>query len=327
MSAGIGLRDYVLRRILQSIPLIFFIIILSFFFIKASPGDPVHLIVGEMASEELIELTRKAYGLDQPLHIQLIKYFANIFQGNLGFSMRYSAPVLSIFLARLPATLLLMFSAIFFSSFVGIFLGTLSARRSYSLWDNAISTLGVVGFSIPVFWLAQILLYAFAVYLRLFPSSGIVSLKAMPQNALEYVLQVLHHITLPGVALGAYYLALVTRLTRAKMLEVLKEDYIVTAKSKGISERSVLFRHALGNAILPVYTLIGWNIGRAVISTVLIERVFAWPGLGSLIYDAISGRDYPLIMGSFIIVGVFLIIVNLVVDVSYGFLDPRVRYQ
>jgi peptide/nickel transport system permease protein len=260
--------------------------------------------------------------------VQLVRYLEEIFKGNLGLSLRYqNAPVLSLVLARLPATLLLMGFAFTFSSFAGIFLGVISARKPYSLLDNITTALGVMGFSIPVFWLAQMLLFAFALDLRLFPPSGIISLRAEPQNPFEYCYQILYHIALPAAALSTYYVALIARLTRAKMLEVIKEDYIITARSKGISERLVLFRHALRNAILPVFTLIGYNISRALIGTVVVERVFAWPGVGSLIFEAILARDYPLIMGTFIFVSVFLVIVNLVVDFSYGFLDPRVRYR
>ena len=191
--------------------------------------------------------------------------------------------------------------------------------------DNATMTLSLLGYSLPVFWLAQILLLVFAVRLGWFPVQGIVSVRE-ELTGLRYVVDIAHHLILPAVALGLLHLALITRLTRASMLEVLRQDYITTAWSKGLDQSTVLYRHALRNALLPVVTIIGLNLGAMLTGAVLTETVFGWPGLGRLMYDAISSRDYPVLMGNFVVISISVIAANLITDITYGLLDPRIRY-
>jgi peptide/nickel transport system permease protein len=321
-----SLRSYLTRRILQAVPLVFGVIVLTFMIIHVAPGDPAYVLAGETASPEYIEMVRESLGLDKPLYEQLVIYIGSVMRGDLGYSYVFRQPVLNIILERVPATLLLMSTALVVCSAVGIALGVISSKSPYSIKDNITTAVSILGYSLPVFWLAQILLLIFAVRLDWFPVQGIRSLRE-ELIGIPYVLDMAHHLVLPAFALGMFHLALVSRLTRASMLEVLRQDFITTAWSKGLDENTVFYRHALRNALLPVVTVIGLNLGVMLTGAVLTESVFAWPGLGRLMYDAISSRDYPVLMGNFIVVSISVIAWNLVTDVVYGFLDPRIRYR
>jgi peptide/nickel transport system permease protein len=320
------MRSYVVRRILEAFPLIFGVIFLTFMIIHIAPGDPVFILAGEGASPEYIDRVREYLGMNKSLLEQFFMYMGAVLRGDLGYSFMFRQPVLQLVLQRIPATLLLMGAAIAISSTVGVILGVFSSKRPYSLQDSLTTSISLFGYSLPVFWLAQILLLIFAITLGWFPTHGMFSARE-ELTEIENVLDVVHHLTLPALALAMSNLALITRLTRASMLEVLRQDFITSAWAKGLDEKSVLYRHAFRNALLPVVTMLGLNVGMMLTGAVLTETVFGWPGLGRLMYEAINTRDYPVLMGNFIIVSVSVVSVNLVTDLVYALLDPRIRHM
>ena len=257
--------------------------------------------------------------------VQLGVYLSRMFRGNLGFSLYFNQPVLDLILQRLPATILLMATQLIFAVLAGMLLGIAAARRPYSLLDNATTSLALVGYSMPVFWTGLLLVLLFSVRLGLFPSGGMVSAREH-LTGVAAVVDVFHHLLLPALTLGLVNLALYARLTRTSMLDVLSQDYIRTARAKGLGELRVTRRHGLRNALLPVVTITGIDLGRMVGGAVLTETVFAWPGVGTLTFTALQTRDYPLIVGVFVLVSIAVILANLLVDVTYGLLDPRIRY-
>lgn len=320
-----SLTQYILRRLFQGGPLILGIVVLNFCLIHLAPGDPIISLVGEFqTSEEYIQSVRRQYGLDKPLLVQLFIYMGNVLRGDFGYSFSFKQPVLDVILDRIPATLLLMVVTILFSTILGVILGVVSSRKQYSKTDNLATLISLVGYSIPVFWLGQILLIGFSLKFPLFPAQGMQSLRET-YTGIAYAADVLHHLVLPAFALGLSYLAINTRFTRASMLEVLSQDYVRTARAKGLSERKVIYKHALRNALLPLVTLTGLNFGFLLAGAVLTETVFAWPGLGRLMYDSIYTRDYPVLMGMFIFISAMVIVVNLITDIFYSVLDPRIR--
>jgi len=328
MSETRSMARYVVRRLLQGIPTIFVIIILNFLLIHLAPGDPTYLLLGaEVQDQALIDRIRATYGLDKPLYEQLGIYVAQVLQGNLGESYWYRAPVSKLILDRLPATLLLMGSALLFAVVFGIVFGVTSSRRPYSLVDSVLSTFSVVGYSIPLFWLGQVLIIVFSLWLGLLPFGGFTSVPTEQIMTGEGILDVLRHLVLPAFALGTAQLALIYRLTRANMLETLGQDYIIAARAKGLDENAVVYGHALRNCLLPIVTVIGMNTGFMFAGAVLTETVFTWPGLGRLMFDSLLRRDYPVVMGDFIFMSVMIIIIILITDTTYAYLDPRVRYR
>ncbi|WP_165933608.1 ABC transporter permease [Aquabacter spiritensis] len=318
---------YVVRRLAQAVPLIFVVILLNFFLIHAAPGDPIDFLVGSMdASPEYIEDLRREFGLDQPLGTQLWAYLTRMAHFDLGYSLRYRQSVLDLILSRMPATLLLMVTALVASSAVGILLGVIAAQRPYSATDQTSTFLALAGYSMPVFWLGQLVLIVFSLHLGWFPTQGMYSLRA-PAEGWGRIVDVLHHLALPAFTYSLYHLALIFRLTRIKMQETLSLDFIVTARAKGASEGRVVYGHALRNAILPVVTVIGMNFGFMLAGSVLTETVFAWPGMGRLLYEAIQARDYPVLMGLFTVLSLMVIAANVVTDLIYAVIDPRVVYR
>lgn len=320
------LRRYVAGRLLQAVPLIFVVTTINFILIQTAPGDPIHLLIGEgAASEELIEQTRAEFGLDRPMHVQFFSYIGNVLQLNLGYSLRYREDVFDLIIGRLPASLLLMGTAFIVSSAVGILLGLYAGTRKDSLADRVAVVLSILGYSMPVFFLGLILLTVFSLRLGWFPAQGMYNIRN-PQEGWGLVADVAHHLVLPVITYSAFQLALIFRVTRVKMQQVMEEDYITTARAKGILERRVIFRHAVPNTLLPIVTILGLNLEWLLAGSVLTETVFAWPGLGRLMFDAVSARDFPLLMGLFIVISSFVIIVNLFTDVLYRAIDPRVTF-
>jgi len=318
---------YMLRRFITTIPHFFMVVALAFLLIHLAPGSPITLLAGEYGTDpQYIARIEKMFGLDQPLHIQLFKYILQVCRGDLGFSFIYMEPVSNVIFKRMILTLQLMGLALLFSTTFGVLMGVISSKNPYSLTDNVTTTLSLVGYSIPVFWMGQVLLLVFALNLSWFPLGGIKNLR-FEYMGFRATLDVLHHLALPSMALGIIYAALVARLERASMLEVLGQDYIVTARAKGLKESSVLYKHALRNALLPVVTIVGLTMGFVLSGAVLTETVFGLPGLGTLIKDAIYQRDYPVLMGAFVFSSIFTISANLMTDIVYSFLDPRIRYQ
>lgn len=326
MNAG-SLSRYVLIRLAQLLPIVFIIVVLNFFLIRLAPGDPIAYIIGDApVAEELVQELRAKLGLDQPILTQLLIYLGNVAQGDFGYSYVSRAPVAEVILARMPATLLLMITQYVLAIVVGITLGVVSARNQGTLLDAGVTFFSVLGYALPVFWLGQMLMLFFSMQLGWFPAQGMMSLR-YSLSPWEKAVSVAHHLVLPALTLAIFNLALIARLTRANMLQVLRLEYIIFARSKGISERSVVYGHALRNAVLPVVTVIGLNIKTLITGAVLTETVFAWPGLGRLTFDAIHARDYPVLMAMFVFVGILVVIANLITDIVYAWLDPRIRLQ
>ncbi len=317
---------FIARRLLQVVPVILAIAILTFLIVHLAPGDPVNILLGEYGSTpEFREQIRRDYGLDRPTLVQLGVYLRHVLTGDLGFSFYFNQPVVDLVLQRLPATILLMGTQLIFALIVGVTLGVAAARRPYSALDNATTSVALVGYSMPVFWMGLLLILLFSTRLSLLPSGGMTSAREHVTGAAA-VLDVLRHLVLPAFTLGVANLALYARLTRTSMLEVLSQDYIRTARAKGLGERQVTRRHGLRNALLPVVTITGVDLGRMIGGAILTETVFAWPGVGTLTFTALQTRDYPVIIGIFIFLATAVILANLLVDVAYSFVDPRIRY-
>ncbi|HXG52548.1 MAG TPA: ABC transporter permease [candidate division Zixibacteria bacterium] len=320
------MTTYALRRLLHAGPLLLCVVVLNFTLVHLAPGDPIESLVGEFpAPDAYVQEMQRKFGLDQPLHIQLWLYIKSVLQGDLGFSFYYRQPVLTVILERVPATLQLMVPALLFSSLFGVALGVLAARKPYSAADNAISAFAMLGYCLPVFWLGQMLMLVFSIQLGWLPSQGVQSLGTQLQG-LAALRDRLAHLVLPVLALSIRHLAINVRIMRSSVLEVSYEDYITLARSKGLDEKKVVSRHMLPNALLPVVTIIGLDVGFLFTGSVLVETVFGWPGVGRLMYESILKRDYPVLMGTFLITTVLVVVTNLVVDLVYLWLDPRVTY-
>jgi peptide/nickel transport system permease protein len=321
-----AILNFVLRRLFHALPLLVCVIVFNFFLIHLAPGDPIQALVGEFpAPEAYIAEMHKVFGLDQPLYIQLLLYIKNILGGDLGFSFYYRQPVLSVILDRVPATLQLMVPALLFSATIGILLGVLSARKPYSLADNTISVFSLFGYCVPAFWLGQMLMAAFAIELGWLPSQGIKTVGADLEGA-ALIADRAAHLVLPFAALAIRHLAVNARMMRSSMLEVAYEDFVTVARAKGLDEKVVIARHMVPNALMPVVTIIGVDVGFLFTGSVLVETVFGWPGIGRLMYESIVKRDYPVLMGNFLITTALVVVVNLIVDLIYVWLDPRVKY-
>ncbi len=316
---------YLLRRAVQSLLLILILIVVNFLLIHAAPGDPVHLLSGQSGDEKYYDFIRAKFGLNQPLTTQLWIYLSSVLGGDLGYSLGYQQPVTSVIIARIPATLLLTVSAVLVSSIAGIVLGVEAARRENSAIDRFINAFALVGYSVPSFSVGHLLLIVFALRLGLFPAQSMSS-AAQELTGLAYGFDVLSHLVLPVTTLAVVYVAQIMRLTRTAMLNVLSENFITAARAKGLSESRVVYGHALRNALLPIVTVVGHDFGMLLSGAVLVETVFAWPGLGRLMIDALAMRDYPVLMGLFLMISVSVILVNFTVDMTYSALDPRIRY-
>jgi peptide/nickel transport system permease protein len=318
--------NFVSRRLLHALPLLVCVIVFNFFLIHLAPGDPIQALVGEFpAPESYILEMRKAFGLDQPVYIQLLLYIKNVLAGDLGFSFYYRQPVLTVILDRVPATLQLMVPALLFSATVGILLGVLSARKPYSLADNTISVFSLFGYCVPAFWLGQMLMAAFAIELGWLPSQGMKTV-GVDLQGVSLIIDRTAHLALPFAALAIRHLAVNARMMRSSMLEVAYEDFVTVARAKGLDEKAVIAHHMVPNALMPVVTIIGVDVGFLFTGSVLVESVFGWPGIGRLMYESIVKRDYPVLMGNFLITTVLVVVVNLIVDLIYLWLDPRVKY-
>lgn len=313
------MTGYTVRRILHTIPVLVAASIVIFLLLHLVPGDPAAVLAGPEASQEQLQAIRERMGLTQPIYVQYGLYMRQLLQGDMGRSYYFKEDIAKLVVRTMPATLELSFVALLFSLLVGIPIGIVSATRRNSWIDHLSMGGAVIGISIPVFWLGIMLIYLFAVQLDLLPASG--------RGGPLWTRSGLEHIILPAISLGALMMASTTRLTRGAMLEVLQEDYIRTARSKGLRERVVVYRHALRNALIPVVTNVGLQIGFLLSGSFLTETVFAWPGIGRLSVEAMFRRDYPLVQGTMLMVVFFFIIVNLLVDLMYGVLDPRISYE
>jgi len=310
---------YVVRRILATLPVMGIVVIFVFLLVRIAPGDPAAIIAGDYATSENIQKIRVGLGLDKPIHVQFWIYLSNLAQGDLGRSLHSRLPVSQLILQRVEPTVALALSTLCFAVLMAIPLGILAAWKAGSLIDRGVMMLAVGGFSIPVFWLGFLLIYAFSIRLDLLPVQGYVSFR---QGFVPFV----RHLILPTIALGLIYMALLARITRASVLEILQSDYIRTAYAKGLRPSAVLFAHALKNAAVPVVTTIGVGFALLMGGVVITESVFALPGLGRLTVDAVLQRDYSIIQGVTLIFAFVYALVNLLVDLSYTLFDPRIRY-
>lgn len=320
------LRRYIARRLVQIVPLIFFVILINFFLIHTAPGDPAWIMAGEYADPNYVAFLRVRYGLDKPFSEQFVRYISRVINGDLGYSFTYQRPVLDVIMERSQATLLLMLSAQTVSLIIAILLGTFVAKRFKSKFGMFVSLTTLAMYSMPVFWSGLMYITIFSLRLGLFPTSGIAS-TFFEGGIIENILDRLSHLFLPLLTLVGYYMPVYQRLVESSIVEVMNEDFITTARAIGLTERSVFIRHALRNALLPVITVFALTIGVSFSGAILTETVFGWPGMGSLMYDAISKRDYPILMGLFLIVSVCIVIVTLIADIIYIYLDPRIEYR
>lgn len=322
-----NLIKYIIKRLLQGIPMILAVVILCFCIIQLAPGDPITLMtVGYTPTEEMREILEETWGLNQPVIEQLLNYLRRMLSGDFGYSYVQSATVVSVLAERLPKTFLLMFTSLGLSTIIGTLFGIYCSRKMYSLSDNIFRVIALVGYSAPMFWIAEVLILIFGVNLKWFPVSGMVSLRNN-YTGLRYVLDVAHHMVLPVLTLTFWFSAMMIRITRTKMADVLQNDYIKTALAKGASERRVTFAHAFRNAMAPLVTVVGMEFGSMFMGACVIETIFAWPGTGRLMYNAICERDYNLVTGLFFVIAVSVIVVNIIVDIIYAILDPQIRYD
>ena len=306
-----SMTAYILRRLLLSLVVLLGVSIVVFSLIHFSPGDPARLLLPDGALEEDVAIVRKGLGLDQPMYVQYWVFITRALQGDLGRSLYYKQPALGIILEHMPATIQLTFAALLVSLAMAVPMGILSAVRRDTFWDYTGMFLATVGQATPVYWLGLMLILFFAVQLRLLPSSG--------RGSID-------HLILPAITLGAPLMALVTRLVRSGMLDILGEDYIRTARAKGLAERLIVLRHALKNIMIPLVTVVGLQFGALLGGAVITETVFAWPGVGWVVVEAITARDYPMVQAATLLVAGYFVVINLILDVLYMYLDPRIHY-
>ena len=317
--------NFVLRRLLQAIPILLAIVVINFLLLKLAPGDAVDVLAGEAgsATPEYMAQLRAQFGLDQPLPVQLVNYVTKLAQGDFGWSFRHERPVIELILDRLGPTLLLMGATILIAVGVGSALGLLAATGLNGWRDSIISVLALVSYATPLFWVGLMLILVFSVNLGWFPTSGMETIAAF-HTGWDRVLDIAHHLVLPALTLSLFYLALYTRLMRASMLEQQGMDYVVTARAKGLTERRIVWRHVLRNALLPVVTMAGVQVSSLIGGSVIVETVFGWPGLGQLAFESLFARDLNLLLGIFLLSAVLVLVVNLLVDILYTLLDPRI---
>lgn len=314
---------YLARRLALAVPTAVGIVVVAFVVIHIAPGDPVLALSGEYGDAAYQAFIRARFGLDRPLPVQLVTYLGAVFTGDLGVSFVHGRPVTQVLAERLAPTVLLTSTALLLSSLAGVGLGVLTAQRPHGPTDLAVRAMALLGYGTPVFWLAQVALLALAVGAGLFPVQGMTNPR-VPSTGFRYVLDVMYHLTLPALVLAAGELALATRLVRTSLLDAMITDYVRTARAKGLSTSGVL-RHALRNTLLPVVTVIGGRLGMILSGAVLVETVFAWPGLGRLLLSSVQTRDYPVLLGIFLLVSWAVIVANLVTDLTCAWLDPRLR--
>ena len=322
------LVSFILKRLFQAIPTILVIITATFVMLHLAPGDPLYAIVGEelTATPEYMEQMREKLGLNRPLYIQYLDYVWNAIHGDLGFSILKRAPVSQLVMERLLNTLSLALVSTVLSIIIGISLGLFSAQKPYSIRDNIITIFAIIGYALPVFWFGQILISVFALKLGWLPVAGTTTIGSKLTGWELYKDRILHAF-MPVMALTISTLAFLVRLTRSTMLNVLGEDYILTARSKGLDETTIILKHGFRNALIPLTTTLTLRLGFIISGALLTETVFAWPGIGRLTYDALYQNDYPLIMGIFIITCSTVVLAVLLADILYAYIDPRIRYQ
>ena len=313
------MQGYILRRILATIPVMLIVAVLVFILLQIAPGDPADLLSNENTPEEQVQKIRERMGLDRPIPVQLFFWLRNLLQGDLGNSVFSNKPVAGLLAQRAIPTVSLAVLIEIVAIGLGVPLGTIAAWKQGSLFDRAIMIFASLSFAVPGFFLGFIVIWVFALKVPILPAGGYV-----PPS--EDLFTFFKHLILPSVAAGLIVMALITRMTRSSVLEVLREDYVRTARAKGLSENAVLIRHALKNAALPIITVIGLGLAGLLSGVVVIEQVFAIPGFGRLMVDGIVKRDYPIIQGAILVTAAIFVLVNLLIDASYALFDPKIRY-
>jgi len=303
---------FLVRRVLLTLPVLFGVATLVFSLIHLVPGDPVQAMLGESASQEDVTLLRSRLGLDRPIYVQYVNFMRHAVVGDLGTSLRTNQPVSSVIAERMPATFELAGAAVIVALVIAVPLGVLAAVRAGTPIDHSATTLALVGISMPTFWLGPLLAIVFSVMLGWFPVSGRGTLA---------------NLVLPALTLGAPLAAVLARMTRASVLEELRELYVLAARARGVSRARAILRHAFRNSLIPIVTVLGLQLGSVLTGAVITETIFAWPGVGRLLIQSISARDYPAVQGCVLLIAFTYVSTNLLVDVAYGFLDPRIRYE
>jgi peptide/nickel transport system permease protein len=326
MAFGPKTFRYVVRRLFQAVPIVIAIVVLNFLLLQLAPGDAATVLAGEAggAPPEYVAQLRERFGLDRPVHVQLLLYVKNVLMLDLGYSFRNSMPVVKLILGRLGPTLLLMGTTLIVSVLSGVLLGLLAATAVNTWRDRVISVAAVIAYATPLFWIGLMLILLFSIKLDWLPTTGMEDVVAFNEGW-DRVLDVARHLVLPTLTLSLFYMALYTRMMRAAMLDQRGMDYVVTARSKGLAERLITYRHVLRNAVLPVVTMAGVQVGSLLGGSVVVESVFAWPGLGQLAFQSLFARDFNLLLGIFFLSACLVVVVNLVVDLVYLALDPRIK--
>ena len=309
---------YIIRRLFDLLPTIFVVAVIVFIITRLIPGDPASVMLGPQASVEDIEALRQNLGLNDPLYVQFFHYIGDLLRGNFGVSLTYNEPIVQLIMERFPNTLILAASALIIAFMIGVPAGIISASKQNSLLDYSVMLVSLIGVSMPIFWLGVMLVLYFSVNLGWFPATGMGS---MDDGVISYI----KHLILPSITLATIPMATFARITRSSMLEVISQDYIKTARSKGLSEFWVICKHAFKNALTPLLTVLGMQISMMLGGAVLTETIFSWPGMGRLIVDAIDKRDFVVVQGTVLFIAVIFVLVNLFVDVMYKVVNPRVN--
>jgi peptide/nickel transport system permease protein len=333
------MTNYLARRLVGTIPVLLLITLLVFLLLQAAPGDPAALLLSDETSAADVAEARQRWGLDRPVHIQYLKFITAAITGDLGKSFRFAQPVSELIAMRLPATIELASFSILIAITLAIPLGVWAGAKPNSWMDNVGTSFGLFGISMPNFWMGIMLILLFAGTFHLLPSAGRSTYGvAGPQQTGFYILDsvlqrnwpalkdAFMYIFMPALALGSNMIGILMRVTRSSVLEVMHEDYVVTARAKGLAEQGVLWRHVLRNALIPIITVVGLELGTLISGSIIVETVFAWPGMGSLLITGVSSRDYPLVTGLVLMYTVAFVTINLVIDALYGLIDPRIRY-
>lgn len=325
------MRRYILKRLLYAIPLLWGIATVTFFMMRLAPGDPLDMYLEPQRQRrvdpEVIELLRQKYGLDQPIHVQYVRWLGNILHGDFGESFRHRRPVSHLLAETIPYTLQLTVLAVLFDALIGITFGIISAVKQYSLLDKVVTLGSLIIYAIPGFWLALMLVLVFSVHLGWFPTSQTRSMDYEFLSAWGKIGDRLWHLVLPVFVMGIASAAGTARYMRNRLLEVLSEDYVIAARARGFTERFVILKHALRNALIPIITIYGLSLPFLLGGATIVETIFAWPGMGRLAVAGVGGRDYPLIMATMLIAATLTVMGNLLADVTYAWVDPRVSYD
>jgi len=325
---SLNMVRFVLRRLIHAVPIVLGIAVLNFLLLQLAPGDAASVLAGESggAPAQYLEQLRIQYGLDEPVFMQLLLYVKNILSLNLGYSFRYNMPVLHLILERMGPTLLLMGGAFCLSLIAGVLMGVMAAVAVHGWRDQIVSLVSIITYATPLFWMGLMLILVFSVWLEWLPAAGMEDVVAFHEGWAR-VFDIAWHLILPMVTLSLFYMAIYARMMRACMLGEREKDYVLTARAKGVGERRITYSHILRNALLPVVTMAGVQVGALLGGSVVIESVFAWPGLGQLAFQALFARDFNLLLGVFFLSGVLVVFVNLVVDLIYMALDPRINIR